>query len=92
MSTGIPPHFHPVPRPLDDEEAGREARIRTRFEQGRRLARHERDFLARLPANHEIPAWEVQAIAERAGGVEPLDAATGKPHVAKPPGESGDRA
>lgn len=85
MSQRIPPRDPPVPGPLGEDDAAREARIRLKFDIGGPLRPDERGFLARLPAGRETTPGEVQEAAARKGGVEPIDAATGEPHVAKRP-------
>ena len=81
----------PHPGPLDEDATAKEARIRARFDRGEPLSPDEAAFLADLPARREIPPEEIQRIAAEKGGVKPIDAATGRPHVAKPPMTGGDR-
>ena len=82
----------PHPGPRDERDAGREASIRAKFDRGEPLDDDEKAFLADLPARRQIPAEEVQRAAEAHGGVTPIDAKTGLPHVAKPPRERDDRS
>lgn len=81
----------PHPGPLDERGAAVDARIRMKLRRGEPLSRNEGAFLSNMPGRREISAEEVQASAAREGGVPPIDALTGLPHVARPADERDDR-
>ena len=60
MSEGDRPRKLPVPRPMNDHEAGLDASIRRKQERGEPLDAQERAFLARLPADKGIPPAAVK--------------------------------
>lgn len=80
MSEGIRPRRLSHPGTMDVEGAALDARIRLKRASGAPLDDEERAFLANLPAGREIPPAEIQEAARKSGGVDPIDAATGKPH------------
>lgn len=53
-----------APGPLTDYDAALEARIRLKQNAGEPLDDEERGFLARMPADKEIPPREVQRRAQ----------------------------
>lgn len=80
MSEGIRRRRLDAPEPMDEANAGRDARIRYKFDRGEPLSEDEVRLLANLPAGKEIPPGAVREAARRAGGEEPIDATTGRVH------------